>query len=214
MWGFPMQVTLKDLVIYLRPMLKTELAGMLPKFNRASIHRWTMGQYAQSMASEEAWFDRVSNDTGSRHWAISVDMDSPPIGITGLHDISNVNMSASSGIIIWDEDMWGKGVATRAHLARTLVAANNLNLCTIKSSARVANGASRSALERVGYTTWGIEPRSHFREGGWLDTAQLVWFNPERVQLLYPQGIPDEFQKGIQRAKEALTLAHDVVAYL
>lgn len=214
MWGFPMQVNLDGFSVTLRALDEGEIADMLPKFNSAVVHRWTMGLYSQTIDSEKEWYQKVSKDRDACSWTIVPDGAHKPIGITGLHHLNHTSMRGSSGIIIWDRDWWGKGVATRAHLARTLWAADRENLCMIHTSARVENPASRRALEKVGYSLWGVEPRSQYREGRWLDTVQMVWFNPERVAIVYPEGTPEEFRPGIERAEKALTLARQVVTFL
>ncbi|MDP1710255.1 MAG: GNAT family protein, partial [bacterium] len=143
-------------------------------------------------------------------WGILPDGSKEIVGVTTLNHIDSFG-SATSGIIIWNTEWWGKGVATRAHLARTLFAADYLNRTTIKSAARVKNDGSIKALTRVGYNLIGLEPRTVFRAGEYLDTQLFCWIHPEKVNLLFPEGLPDVYANGIAMAKTALDKARQVV---
>ena len=139
--------------------------------------------------------------------------DDIPIGVTALHKIDNHINSCVSGIIIWDSAWWGKGIASAAHLGRTLFAADYLNRFTIKSQARVENTASCKALERVGYSLYCTVPLSARRAGRWLDTNQYIWINPDMLPILFPAGVPDQYSPGIERAREALFTARQAVEF-
>ena len=138
-----------------------------------------------------------------------------PIGVTALHDIKAIDGSCKSGIIIWDQAWWGKGVASAAHLGRTLFAADTLNRCLIRTSVRSDNAASRKALERVGYYVWGTEPMSGFRQGKYISTDHLLWLHPDRRDLFYARGVypPQVIDTALYRAKTALDQARTVVAF-
>lgn len=135
-----------------------------------------------------------------------------PVGVTSLHKI-DVFGSCSSGIVIWDQNWWGKGVASLAHLGRTLFAADYLNRLTITSSIRTVNTASFKAAVKNGYIITGVQPRSAFRQGRYLDTYNLTWLNPERIDILYPEGLPAEYREGVERARAALNKARAAVSW-
>ncbi len=174
---------------------------------------YTNGLFAQSLENEEEWYEKNRKDQSSCTWIIQPDGAETAIGITSLHHIDDRFGSASSGIIIWNQGWWGKGVASRAHLGRTLFAADYLNRLTIKSSVRTENPASLKALLRVGYNMIGMEPRTGYREGRFIDTYLLCWLHPERTEFLFPEGMPNMYHEGLNRAKIALALAREKVIF-
>ena len=212
MFGLNMRVVYEGLTVNLRPFTKADLPDLVSHFNSMRIHMYTMGLYAQTLENEEEWYELNRKEKDSVVWAIIPGKCKKAIGTTGLHHI-DIYGSAVSGIIIWDPKWWKKGIATRAHLGRTLFAADYLNRLTIKSAARVANGGSVNALLRVGYNKTGLEPRTFLRAGRFIDTYTLCWIHPERINMLFPEGLPKEYKQGVKNAKTALDLARKVVSF-
>jgi RimJ/RimL family protein N-acetyltransferase len=214
MFGINMQVKHKEIVVNLRPLTKADLPILVDHFSSMKIHLNTHGLFAQTLESEEEWYNKVRDNEDSCVWAIQPANSDSPIGVTSLNNITSRSNSCTSGIIIWDTNWWGKGVATASHLARTMFAADYLNRFTIRSEVKVQNEASRKALERVGYTVWGTEPLSVFKGGVWQDTNHLIWLNPEKISVLYPDKLPEMFVTGVEKAKIALDMARKEVCFL
>jgi RimJ/RimL family protein N-acetyltransferase len=212
MFGLNIRVSLKGFTVSLRPLSKADLPTIVANFNSLKIHMYTKGLFAQTLENEEEWYEQNRKDRNSCLWGIVPEGGSEAIGITGLHNINNVHGTCVSGTIIWDISWWGKGVTTRAHLARTLFAAAYLRMMTIKSAARLDNPASVRALTRAGYNKIGIEPVTTFRNSRYLSTQLFTWINPDMVSVLYPEGLPKRYKKGVQLAEEALALAREVVS--
>jgi len=212
MFGMNMIVSYDGFSVSLRPLSAADLPNLVKHFNSMKVHMYTMGLFAQTLENEEDWYNKNRTDPTSCLWAIVPEGTDSPVGITGLHNI-DVNGSCTSGIIIWDTSWWGKGVATRSHLARTLFAADYLGRSTIKSAARIANKGSYRALLRLGYNKVGIEPRTFLRAGKYLDTQIFCWINPERVNILFPEGLPKKYEKGVLAAGKALSEARKTVSF-
>jgi RimJ/RimL family protein N-acetyltransferase len=213
MYGINMRVATEKVSLLLRPATKDDLPELVKHFSSMQVHMYTMGRFAQTLENEHEWYEKVRKNDDECIWLIQPVDYNLPIGVTCLHHINGWDGSCSSGIIIWDPSWWGRGVASAAHLGRTLFAADYLNKYSIRSSVRVDNTASRRALERVGYTVWGTEPVDDYRAGRWIDTYQLKWFHPDKDQFYYPDGLPEKFVPGIERAKIALTKARQVVTF-
>lgn len=211
MFGINMMVRTEKAAVNLRPAQKDDMKELVKHFSSMRVHLYTNGMFAQTLENEEEWYDKVRQDKDGCSWLIQPAGHDHPVGITGLHEINTRENSCSSGIIIWDTDWWGKGVASAAHLGRTLFAADYLNRVKINSCVRVENNPSRKALERVGYTVWGTEPVDDYRAGRWLDTYHLTWFHPEKYNFFYPDGAPEMYKEGIERAKVALEKARGCV---
>ena len=214
MFGINMSITHNGITVFLRPLTKSDLPVLVEHFSSMKIHLYTQGLYSQTLENEEEWFDNKRKSEDDCVWAIQPAESQVPIGVTALHHLtSSLYNTCSSGIVIWDDKWWGRGVASATHLGRTLFAADFLNRLTINSQVRVPNVASRKALERIGYTIWGEEPVSSLRHGEWLDTYHLKWFHPTKSVVFYPHGIPSFLQDGIAKAKTALDLARFEVQF-
>ncbi len=211
MFGVNMRVNFDGFGVNLRPLAKPDIAVLTAHFSSMKVHMYTQGLYAQPYENEVEWYDKNRTDPASCLWGIVPDGSKKVVGITALHEINSFG-SATSGIIIWDTKWWGKGVATRAHLARTLFAADYLNRTTIRSSARTKNNGSVKALLRIGYNFLGTEPRTYYRAGEYIDTQLFCWLNPERINILFPKGLPDEYKVGVNKARIALNKARKVVS--
>ncbi|HBC45131.1 MAG: GCN5-related N-acetyltransferase [Candidatus Collierbacteria bacterium GW2011_GWB1_45_35] len=213
MFGVTMVVSHKEQEVVLRAFSKDDLPILVKNFSSMKVHMHTKGMFAQTLENETEWYEKRRVDPSCCLWAIQPKGSDVPIGVSGIHELSNRENSCYSGIIIWDPAWWGKGVASAAHLGRTMFAANFLNRFTIRSTVRVVNEASRKALERVGYTVWGEEPVDDYRGGEWLDTYHLIWFRPNAVSLFYRNGIPEKYRAGVERAAETLEIAKKEVVF-
>ncbi len=213
MYGICMTIKHGDLVINLRPFSKEDIPILAEHFSSMKTHMFTNGLFGQTLENELEWYEKNRRDPDGCIWAIQPEGSDEPIGVTSLHNINSRENSCTSGIIIWRQDWWGKGVASATHLGRTLFAADYLNRWTIRSSVRTANQASHKALLRVGYTVWGTEPCCILRGGKWLDTYRLVWLHPERIGILFPEGLPGMYSDGVYRARTALETARREVTF-
>lgn len=214
MFGITMKIAHGETKITLRALKREDIAELVEHFSSMKIHMYTKGIFAQTLENEYEWYEERRKSQDDVTWAIVPDGQEKPIGVTSLHNINNRYNSATSGIIIWNSNWWGKRIASSAHLGRTMFAADYLNRWTIKSSVRVPNDASRKALEGVGYAIWGKEPCSIPRASDWLETYQLKWFHPERTGLLFPQGTPEEYRVAVEKASKALETARRVVSFI
>lgn len=214
MFGVRMLIDHNGLTLNLRKCSKEDLPELVKNFDSMKIHLFTNGLFAQTLENEVEWYEKNRKDPDSCIWLIQPVGFDLPIGVTGLHGLNSMEGTCTSGIIIWNQNWWGKGVATAAHLGRTIFAANYLNRFTIRSCVRVENAPSRKALERVGYTIWGEDPVDDFRDGRWMDTYHLIWFRPSSVNIMFPTGVPEKYVGGVQRAKIALELARKEVVFL
>lgn len=214
MFGNLIRVELDGLGITMRPLRKNEMENIAELFSSMEVVRFTNMVFAPTPDGEMDWWEKTSKDQSGVVWGIVPDGEDKAIGVTGLHQLNPYNFSCTSGIIIGDRRFWHKGIAYRAHLARTWYAAQTLNRYTIHSQVRTENEHSLKALLKVGYRVTGKFDRNCFHDGKYCDTWTLSWINPLRATILYPEGIPDELTASIGKAKEALDLAARTVKFL
>ena len=91
---------------------------------------------------------------------------------------SKLIRQATSGSVIFRPEYWGKGIASAAHKARTWYAFTQLGLHRIKSAVIQANGGSRKALERSGYTLVYTERNEQYSDGQFHHLDCLECLNP------------------------------------
>ena len=213
MFGVKMLIRHKGVNIQLRPMTKDDLPEIVDHFSSMKVHLYTWGLFGLTYESELQWYEKTSEDHDNCIWVIQPEGYDKPIGVTALHGLKSLMGNCTSGIIIWDAKWWSKGVATATHLGRTMFAADFLGRYIIRSEVRTDNVASCKALQRVGYSVWGIEPLSDYRQGRWLNTYRLIWIHPKMTAVLFPEGLPEMFVDGVEKARIALELARVEVEF-
>ncbi len=214
MFGNPMYVKLGDIGVTLRPFQKEEMILIAQYFSSHEVSRYTNIVFAKTTDDEHEWWEKVRKEPNEVIWGIVPDGSNHALGSTGLHGITSLAGSCTSGIIIGDKNYWGKGIAYIAHLARTLYAVNILNRNTIHSTVRSENVASLRALQKIGYIKGDGYLRDLYTDGRFFDTFTLTWINPRRVSLLYPEGVPEHLTPFIRKARETLDLAEKLVMFL
>ncbi len=214
MFGNPLRIELDGFGVTLRPLRKDEMAHIAELFASMEVTRFTNMVFAPTVQGEEEWWEKAGKEPTTAIWGIVPDGEERAIGVTGLHQINAINHSCTSGIIIGDRAFWNKGIAYRAHLARTWYAVNVLNRYTIQSQVRAENEHSLRALLKVGYRVTGKFERNCFHDGIFCDTWVLSWINPGVVTVLYPNGVPDDLLPSLEKATQALRLAQNVVKFL
>ena len=214
MYGMKMKINHNGQSVILRRFRKSDMPVLVDHFDSMQIHMYTKGLSAQTLENEEEWYEKNRKDPDTCTWAIQPEGYECPIGVTSLDNITSKYNFCTSGVIIWDPAWWGKGIASAAHLGRTRFAVEWLNRFAIRSCVREPNEASRRALERVGYSVWGMEPITTERCGEFLNTYHLLWLHPKRINVYYPNGLPEMFREGVEKAEKALALAKIEVQYL
>lgn len=219
MFGYKMNIADNGLCVVLRPATLDDLPHVVQGFSSFDVHRYTNGISAPTLDDERDWFERTRKDKETWSWVITAyhqnrNETDTPIGVTALHHVSAYHGSCNSGIVIWDKSWWGKGVASLAHLGRTLWAADELQRSTITSQVVTPNEASLKALLKVGYTVTGRYARNRFRDGRFCDTYCLSWLNPKVISLLFPDGLPKQYQCGVEKAETALEKARKIVTFV
>ena len=129
-FGPMMTITTKQgLELELAPFARDELRPFVKGFARGTVTQYFAEHRAQTLETEQAWYDKTIADKESIVWGIwAKDGETRRlIGGTSLVNITKKHVhTATSGIIIVDKNYWGKGVASASHHARTWYAFENL----------------------------------------------------------------------------------------
>ncbi len=157
--------------VTLRPIWDAEELRGFPKLMSDPEVSANLGRMGGMVFDDEKeWWASTRSSKDRVLWGITVDGEDTLIGTTDIHKIGHLEQCGTTGIVIADKRWWGKGVAYRAHLLRTLYAADYLNLKLLESQVRTRNHGSRKALLKVGYTVTDTVYRTGFRVGEMLDT--------------------------------------------
>ncbi len=216
MFGLKMRIELPHTQVggvELVPIEKRDIRDLTLHLSSMGALEYTLRSYIGANEQDELeWLERVRASRDEVVWGIKPLGHNQIIGVTALHRI-DIFGGCTSGIII-APDWQGKGVATCAHLLRTMFAASRLRREAIHSIVMKPNTASRRALERVGYTVTGEIPLFHFVDGEFVTALTLTWSNPEHIQQLYPNGLPRKYRKGVKKARKTLKKARRLVQWI
>jgi RimJ/RimL family protein N-acetyltransferase len=155
-----------------------------------------------TLEAERAWLQRVGDDQGMILWAI--EHESRVVGTTGIGQIDWAHQHGTTGTLIGDKTVWGRGIGSEMMRLRADFAFTQLPLRKLKSAYVAGNEASRRAQEGAGYRAVGRWRRERFRGGRWLDVILTELLREDweqaRQQQKTRQGIGGETDGGHQDA--------------
>lgn len=177
-----------------------------------TVQQYVSMQGGPTPKDEEGYFERTRTDDASIFWMITLQRGQQEelVGSTSLH--LRTGNRLTSGILLANRPLWGKGIAGLTHRLRTWYAFRELGAYAIDSEYVDVNIGSGKALESVGYVESGRQYRAHFTNGRWYDLVSLSAYNPQTVTLLWPNGdLPAEIQAGLKKTQAALEAATKVI---
>lgn len=180
-FGPYMRFPVGELVIELAPLAREDMKEFIPGMQKVSIDRYLAHHVAFVLEDEEAWFDRTREDQTCIVWGIwLIEGDKRTlIGNSALTEITRKHIhQATSGSLIFRKDLWGRGIASAAHKARTWYAFHELGFHRIMSAVLHGNGGSLKALMRSGYDLVYVERNTAFVEGRLIHQDNLECLNP------------------------------------
>ena len=172
-------VFLEGKKVILRPLRKdTDLKTVVQWVNNPKVTQYLSMYLPMSFNHEEEWFDNRSKRENDIVLAIET-VDGIFIGTTGLHNINSKDRSAMHGILIGEEDCWGKGYGTEVGMILLNYAFNQLNLHKVCSSVIGFNKRSLNYHLKCGYKVIGAWRREIFKQGRYYDLILLDIFKKE-----------------------------------
>lgn len=193
-FGPIMRFKVSELHIELAPLTKESVAEFISLEYGGGMQQHSVSRYlglaqAPTLEDEQDWFDKIRADRASLVWGIWLvegegkEQTRTLIGNSSLNGIdkngsTRLVRQATSGSLIFRKEYWGKGIASTAHKARTWYAFKHLGLHRIQSAVIQANGGSRKALERSGYTLVYTERNEQYGDGQFRHLDCLECLNP------------------------------------
>ncbi len=129
--------------------------------------------------AESAWFDGASRPGSAYTFAIRTLADDRLIGNCSLFDISQKNRSATFGIVIGDQEYWGRGYGSDATRLLLRFAFDELNLNRVQLEVYDFNQRAIRAYQKVGFIHEGVRRQALFREGAYHDVHLMAILREE-----------------------------------
>jgi RimJ/RimL family protein N-acetyltransferase len=154
-------------LVRLRPPRPDDAAVMITWFEDMEVTRFLLLRHPPSIEQEKEWFDKMAKDPDQVLWA--VEHEGRTVGVTGIHQIDWRNGFGTTGTLIGDKAVWGKGIGREVMQLRASYAFNQLPLRKLKSGYLDGNEASARAQAAAGYREVGRYRADMFFDGKWLD---------------------------------------------
>lgn len=160
--------------IYLSPrMVDDEVVEKFTKWlNDFKITDYT-GRSATmiTLEGERKWFESLKDDTQS--FFIVRKEDDELIGTVGLHQINNINRTATLGIFIGEHDGRNKGYGTETIRLILEYGFRYLNLNNIKLDVMEFNKRAIACYKKCGFKEYGRRRKSEFVCGKYYDRISM-----------------------------------------
>jgi RimJ/RimL family protein N-acetyltransferase len=154
-------------LVRLRPPRPDDAPVMITWFEDMEITRFLLLRNPPGIEAEKDWLDRMSKDPDQVVWV--VEHKAKAVGTTAIHAIDWKNGSGTTGTVIGDKAVWGKGLGRELMQLRARYAFMQLPLRKLKSAYIDGNEASARAQAAAGYREVGRFKKDMFVDGEWRD---------------------------------------------
>ena len=136
-------------------------------FEDLEVTRFMLLRNPPSVDMEKEFVDKIARDPDVVWWI--VEHDGRAVGATGIHQIDWRNGFGTTGTVIADKSLWGKGIGREVMRLRAAYAFTQLPLRKLKSAYFDGNLASARAQRSAGYKEVGRFHGDRFIDGEWRD---------------------------------------------
>jgi ribosomal-protein-alanine N-acetyltransferase len=154
-------------LVTLRPPRPDDGAVMITWFEDMEVTRFLLLRHPPSMDMEKEWLDKMARSPDDVMWVI--EYEGRLVGTTAIHMIDWKNGSGTTGTVIGDKSVWGKGLGRELMQLRARYAFTQLPLRKLKSAYLEGNDASAKAQAAAGYREVGRHRADMFVDGRWRD---------------------------------------------
>ncbi|MFI5460197.1 MAG: GNAT family N-acetyltransferase [Isosphaerales bacterium] len=154
-------------LVRLRPPRADDAEAMNGWFEDLEVTRYLFIRNPPGIDAEKEWLDARARDPDSVNWA--VEFEGRLVGGTGIHMIDWKNGWGTTGTVLGDRAVWGRGLGRELMQLRTDYAFTQLSLRKLKSSHIDGNDASHRAQVAAGYRVVGRYRADRWVDGQWRD---------------------------------------------
>jgi ribosomal-protein-alanine N-acetyltransferase len=174
--------------VRLRPPTTEDAAVTISWFEDLEVTRFMLLRHPPSIDSEKEWLDRMARSQDDVIWI--VEHEGRAVGTTAIHMIDWRNGFGTTGTVIGDKSVWGKGIGGEVMQLRTRYAFTQLPLRKLKAAYLDGNKASARAQAAAGYREVGRHRADRFIDGKWVDE-------------IITEVLRDDWKKGRTKARKA-----------
>src|SRR5215469_3647123 len=176
----------------MRPPAAQDAETMIAWFEDLEVTRFVTVRFPPSADQERDWLRRLAESQTDVFWVI--EHEGRAVGGTGIHGIDWASQHGTTGTVIGDRSVWGRGIAGEMMRLRADYAFTHLPLRKLKSAYVEGNEASWRAQRRAGYREVGRLRQERFWVGHWLDVVLTELLREDweraRAQRSGPTGTP------------------------
>lgn len=154
-------------LVRLRPPKPEEAAVMPAWFEDLEVTRFLKLRHPPTVEFEKEFLERIGRDPDAVWWA--VEHEGRMVGGTSIVRIDWKNGFGTTGTVLADKKVWGKGLARELMQLRADYAFTQLPLRKLKSGYLEGNVASARAQKAAGYKEVGRWTGDRFIDGRWVD---------------------------------------------
>ena len=154
-------------LVRLRPPKPEDAPLMIAWFEDLEVTRFMLLRTPPSIDAEKEWLDRMATSQDDVVWVI--EHEGRAVGTTAIHMIDWRNGFGTTGTVIGDKSVWGKGIGRDVMQLRARFAFTQLPLRKLKSAYFDGNEASARAQAAAGYQEVGRYRADRFIDGKWVD---------------------------------------------
>jgi RimJ/RimL family protein N-acetyltransferase len=184
-------------LVRLRPPRPEDAAVMITWFEDMEITRFLLLRNPPGIEAEKEWLDRMSKDPDQVVWV--VEHKGKSVGTTAIHAIDWKNGSGTTGTIIGDKAVWGKGLGRELMQLRASYAFMQLPLRKLKSGYIEGIEASARAQSSAGYREVGRFRKDMFVDGEWRDhvMTEVLREDWEKARAPKPRAQPRRSRRSV-----------------
>jgi len=154
-------------LVRLRPPNAEDASSMVGWFEDLETTQFLGRRNPLSVEMQNEWLERTAKDLNSVIWVIEV--DGHAVGSTAIREIDWTNGFGTTGTMIAERSLWGKGIGRETMQLRARYAFTQLPLRKLKSSYFDGNTASGRAQAAAGYREIGRYRADRYVDGKWVD---------------------------------------------
>ncbi len=173
-------------LVRLRPPRVEDAPAMVTWFEDMEVTQFLGRRNPLNLAAQNEWLDKVARDPDSVLWVI--EYHGRAVGTTGIHEINWKFGRGTTGTLIGDKKVWGKGLAREVMQLRARYAFTELPLRKLEAAYFDGNEASGRAQAAAGYKIVGRRREYVFAGGRWLDEilTEVLRSDWEKTQPPHP----------------------------
>jgi RimJ/RimL family protein N-acetyltransferase len=167
-------------LVRLRPPKAEDALPMLSWFEDLEATQFLGRRNPLSVDMENEWLERIARDPDSVIWVVEV--EGRPVGTSVIRAIDWKNGFGTTGTLIGDRSLWGKGIGRETMQLRARYAFTQLPLRKLKSSYFDGNTASGRAQAAAGYREVGRYRADRYVDGQWVDEVMTEVMREDWLQ--------------------------------